>query len=305
MKIIKFSVRWLPIICIGIGVYFADLEGDIKSFRIFQRDGHPDEKKTKSDSNNSNIDSLETKKSWDTWRNDEQVYSEKSGSSGSSETTSGSGNSNSTSTLSPSDSSKLTAADYYLKASNTSDLHLKIKFYTNCINLDPDFVMAYNFRAMVKDELNDVYGAISDYTKAIELNGAEPVYFWNRGLSKEYLDDIDGACKDFKKACDLGYEDGCARYSEICEPLSNLGANDYNEKGMSDYDSKNYIRSIYFYSKAIESDGAEPVYFWNRGLSKESIDDIEGACKDFKKACDLGDEDGCARYSEICDTSYR
>ena len=25
----------------------------------------------------------------------------------------------------------------------------------------------------------------------------------------------------------------------------------------------------------------------------------------FKKACDLGDEDRCARYSEICDTSYR
>ena len=70
---------------------------------------------------------------------------------------------------------------------------------------------------MVKDELNDVYGAISDYTKAIELNGAEPVYFWNRELSKESIDDIEGACKDFKKACDLGDEDRCARYSEICD----------------------------------------------------------------------------------------
>ena len=44
------------------------------------------------------------------------------------------------------------------------------------------------------------------------------------------------------------------------------------------------------FNKAIKIDPQDASGFVNRGITKELIDDLAGACSDWKKAVDLGNE---------------
>ena len=96
--------------------------------------------------------------------------------------------------LSCSNSSK--KEDYY----NRGDAKLKLKDYKNAIldynkaiELDPNYVDAYNVRGLAKYDLKDYGGAILDFNKVIELNNKGPYFLagahYNRGDAKRYLTD--------------------------------------------------------------------------------------------------------------------
>ena len=44
-----------------------------------------------------------------------------------------------------------------------------IKDYTQAIALQPNYLMAYHYRGMVRFKMEDMYGALSDFTKALSL----------------------------------------------------------------------------------------------------------------------------------------
>ena len=79
-----------------------------------------------------------------------------------------------------------------------------INDYTEAIELNPNYAVAYNNRGASKADLKDYYGAISDYTKAIELNPNYASAYKNRAFSKYYINDLTGACEDARKSGSLG-----------------------------------------------------------------------------------------------------
>ena len=73
-------------------------------------------------------------------------------------------------------------------------------------------------------------------------------------------------------------------------PLVSFGqtAQEYYDKGKSYFDLDQYYNAISDFDKAIELDPDYTGAYVNRGLSKELINDLNGACADWKKAANMG-----------------
>ncbi len=82
-----------------------------------------------------------------------------------------------------------------------------ISDYTSAIKIRPNYVKAYNNRAVAKMSIQDFKGAIADCNQVIKIdNGLSEnsgMAYFNRGLAKISLDDISG-CDDLLKAKSLG-----------------------------------------------------------------------------------------------------
>ena len=160
-----------------------------------------------------------------------------------------------------------------------------ISDYTKAINLDPDYAEAYTNRGAAKRLVKDYSGAISDCTKAINLTPDDFIAYNNRGNAKNNLNDFTGAISDYTKA------------------IENDGAytNAYLNRGyVKDHELKDHIGAIIDYTKAIEIEPDNVLVYYNRGIAKGNLDDMEGACSDWRKASSLGDEDAAEFVKEDC-----
>ena len=54
-------------------------------------------------------------------------------------------------------------------------------------------------------------------------------------------------------------------------------------------------------NKAIDIDPEYKVAYYNRGVTKYELKDLKGACEDWKKAAELGDEDAAELLKEHCE----
>ena len=128
---------------------------------------------------------------------------------------------------------------------------------------------SYNSDGDKKSKLKDYQGAISDYTKAIEINPNYSIAYFNRGCVKSKLKDYYGAISDYNKAI------------ETAEAIANIvGSEVLTVKAAID---SNYRNS-----------------YTNRGIAKENIGDIEGACLDWQKAANLGHKDAKIWVEKQC-----
>ncbi len=91
-----------------------------------------------------------------------------------------------------------------------------IEAYTEAIELQPDFAMAYFNRALVKRKLEDYQGAIDDYSKAIELIDYYTIAYHNRGIAYILIGELEKACIDWNKAYELGHEDALKLLDDYC-----------------------------------------------------------------------------------------
>ena len=75
----------------------------------------------------------------------------------------------------------------------------------------------------------------------------------------------------------------------------------YNNRGNVKFNLKNYRGAIMDYSYAIKFKSKGPSkIFTNRGVSKELIGDIQGACKDWSVAARLGNSNAKKWILEQC-----
>jgi Flp pilus assembly protein TadD len=58
--------------------------------------------------------------------------------------------------------------------------------------------------------------------------------------------------------------------------------------------------SLQDYNKAIELNPDDHTSYYNRGFAKLELGDTDGACFDWRKAIELGDEDAYAAVKEFC-----
>ena len=162
----------------------------------------------------------------------------------------------------------------YEKSKN-GDYYGAISDFSKAIEINPYDDYAFYNRGWNKAKLKDYYGAISDYTKAIEIDPHESFYY-NRGISKSKVEDYYGAISDYKKSIELNPQKLDA-YNNIAYIKRNKEIND------------NY-GAIFYATKAIEIDPNYSIAFLNRGVAKENLGDMKGACDDWRKASSLGNE---------------
>ena len=132
----------------------------------------------------------------------------------------------------------------------------------------------YFNRAYDKNEKGDYSGAISDYTKALEINPQYADAYYGRGIAKYNLKDYYGALSDFTKAIEINPKLKRA-YNNIAYLKRRKEFNDY-------------YGSIFYATKAIEIDPNYSFPYLNRGVAKEKLGDLKGACDDWRKAFSLG-----------------
>ena len=75
-------------------------------------------------------------------------------------------------------------------------------------------------------------------------------------------------------------------------------AEEYNLRGLSKADLKDYKGALEDYSKAIELDPNDSHVYKKRGLSK--LNQKESACLDFNKAKELGNEEAIEMIKKNC-----
>ncbi len=90
-----------------------------------------------------------------------------------------------------------------------------IDHYTETINLNPEFAIAYNNRGNAYADKGDFDPAIQDYNTAIELNPNFAETYYNRGVAYADKGDFDPAIQDYNTAIELNPNFAEAYYNRV------------------------------------------------------------------------------------------
>ncbi|QEM07642.1 tetratricopeptide repeat protein [Mucilaginibacter rubeus] len=198
----------------------------------------------------------------------------------------------------------LSAEDYFQKGqslfsnSNYSDA---IPAYDSAIKKNPNYADAFLARGASKANLGHYNDAIIDYLKAQKFGLNSSILFSNLGFSNYQLKQIDTANKYLQKALsldstnanayrwigDIKYDknDNKGAADEYTKAINyNGNASNYFARGLAFYYLKNYVKAIQDMDKAIELNPNVGQYYYDRGDTKEMINDNDGACNDWKIA---------------------
>jgi tetratricopeptide (TPR) repeat protein len=85
------------------------------------------------------------------------------------------------------------------------DLASAVKLYSNAIEIDPAFAMAYQMRGIAQQQLKKYAQAINDFSKVITFGAPsfKIIGYYNRGVVKNMTGDFAGAIPDFSQAIEL------------------------------------------------------------------------------------------------------
>ncbi|MFI1770357.1 tetratricopeptide repeat protein [Thalassobellus citreus] len=153
------------------------------------------------------------------------------------------------------------------KGLKTIDLKEKIELFTDAIELEPEKLDAYFYRAIAKNDLGDYYGAIADYSKII-LTEPDADTYYNRGNSRYSLQDFEGAKNDYAKAHELDKRFLDALYSLACVKF------DLGEFDSAIKDFSSYIKEVPYNSMA----------YTLRAYAYKSSGNLKSAVQDFNTA---------------------
>lgn len=143
--------------------------------------------------------------------------------------------------------------------------------YSDIIEKNPDFAMAYTNRGYLYYINGDMQHAFSDYNKAINVNSSFTLSYYNRALSFIKIDNLNAALIDCNTALDINNKDKDILY------LRGYIKNKlflFNE-AIEDFNNSLQIKPDNFYA------------LYNRGEAKKNIKDFIGAILDYNKAIQL------------------
>lgn len=100
-----------------------------------------------------------------------------------------------------------------MKAFVDKDLQKAADCFSEVIEMEPNFTLAYISRGSTFNRMEEEDEAMSDFNKALELKPDYPRAYHLRGLLHEKKHNNEKALEDFSKAIDLDPEYGAAYYS--------------------------------------------------------------------------------------------
>ena len=124
--------------------------------------------------------------------------------------------------------------------------------------------------------------AIDNYTSAIKIDPDYALAYFNRGNAYDELENYTAAIADYTSALRINPDDADA----------------YNNRGNVYANLENYTAAIADYNSAIRIDPEKDEAYRNRGIAKENAG--QSYCSDYKKCCDLGDEECCEWFNDQC-----
>ena len=227
-------------------------------------------------------------------------------------------------------------SNYTLKNYDNSlgDLDLILNYFSDEY-YDIQFLVFFELRGLMNNELGNYEKALFNYNKALEIecspdfdcNTIKAEILTNRANSKFALKDFDGAIDDCDKAAEI---DPASNKSSILNMKGlicmqkedwnnalyyfNEAINSFNQsvvdkgqlpvlhtnKAAVEYALNDYRSSMVDANKAIEYDAKYSKAFYIRGLSKVELGITESACSDFKKALEFGFEGANEMITKHC-----
>lgn len=157
--------------------------------------------------------------------------------------------------------------------------------YSRAIELAPEYINYYRDRAEAYAGMSKYKEAIADYNRTVEAemnSGHIPSLYSFIGLRADFYAGIGK------------YEEAVADYSRVIEGRGEKKA--YEKRLEVNTLLGRYDEVIADYSKIIEISPGDGNAYLNRGDFYEETGDLENACADWRKACDL---DKCKRWSII------
>jgi tetratricopeptide (TPR) repeat protein len=159
----------------------------------------------------------------------------------------------------------------------TAQFEMAVQDFNRAVGLYQGSHEAYNFRGMALKQLGRFEEAVHDYNRALALN---PVYYeayFNRGIAYEKMRSLDQAVQDYQRAIALN--------PDYHEAYNNLGIL-YGQAG-------EFEKAIELLSKSILLNQGQAIAHLNRGILYAKTGKRSHAAADFRRACDLGNRDGC------------
>lgn len=162
-----------------------------------------------------------------------------------------------------------------------------IKCFTEAINHDPNFILAYSNRGWAYNMAGMFTEALTDFNKGITLADlSDPILPWlyqNRGWAKNGLERFSEAISDLNRAIEL-------------DPTLAWA---YHNRGWAYIGTGQYELAISDCNKAISLDPSMAWAYNNRGWAYFEMERFDDALKDFSTACSMGLAVGCSHYNEL------
>lgn len=189
---------------------------------------------------------------------------------------------------------------------------------TQLLVMDSENADAYLLRAICYSASGNLKLAKPDYNKAIEINPNDGKYYYNRGVFYDFQGKSKKALADYNKSIQLSPDDPSGYYNRAiifdnqknfaksiedytkAIELDSLNPDLYNNRGLAYKNSGQLKKAIIDYSESIEINPDYSMGYYNRARVKGYMGNTDGACEDFKKAADLGNQGAKEKYEQNC-----
>lgn len=179
----------------------------------------------------------------------------------------------------------LSLAQVYASRRQTSKA---VNLVNEALKKNPKDASLYRYRASLRQNNGDNYGATMDYDKAIELDPNNAEYYFLRGLFKIERGFRFSGLNDLDKAIELAPN----RYYFVFQ------------RSMLHYDEYRYEAALKDANRAIAIDSTKADVHSGKGVILHAMGENEAALDAFKKATEI-DKDGYYPYLKSADIYYQ
>ena len=141
-------------------------------------------------------------------------------------------------------------------------------------------------KVKIDNELNVNYRAlIKKYSKELKIDRTNKMALLTRAYAKGKINDYEGALKDI---------------NSLIKMDSNFNKEAIYFRAWFHTNLKNYSEAMNDYSRLIEKNEYLKISYGNRGFIKDILRDQEGACSDWDKGGELGNEKALSAFENHC-----
>lgn len=150
------------------------------------------------------------------------------------------------------------------------------------IGLDSSNAALFSQRAQAKYNLKDFRGVVADLDASESLGQRTSALFGLRGVCRSQIGDAERAVADLSKALEMGSRDAPLYYYR---GLARFTLGEQSAARSDPTAAKRYFQdALVDLDRAISSEGATSVCFWQRGRVKQALKDYGGAIADMDEA---------------------